>query len=72
MTSEILDSIKIRDRLYRKLKSTCPDSAEYATLEKNLKEFCGILKKSIRAAKCLYYHTQLENCKSDIKKKNLG
>ena len=68
MTSEILDSMKYRDKLYARLKSTKPESSEYMILEDCLKTFCSKLQKTIRTAKHMYYQKQFDLCKSDIRK----
>ena len=68
MTSGILYSMKYRDKLYKNLKSTNPESSVYIRLEESLKSFCSILQKTIRAAKHQYYQKQFELCKSDIRK----
>ena len=68
MTSGILQSIKFRDKLYKKLKSTKPDSNQYNILDNELKSFCTILQKSKRIAKIMYYQKQFERYKSDMRK----
>ena len=68
MTIGILQSMKFRDKIYKKLKSTDPKSNNYDELDTKLKAFCNILQKSIRAAKIMYYQRQFERYKSDIRK----
>ena len=68
MTSDILDSMKYRDKLYQRLKSTKPESDKYNRLEDSLKSFCSILQKTMRTAKYMYYQKQFELYKSDIRK----
>ena len=41
MTNGILNSIKIKDKMYRNLKKTNPLSANYNLLEYNLKQYCS-------------------------------
>ena len=54
ITQGLLISIRYRDKLYKKLKITNPESSEYGILLVNLKKTCnGILKTSIRKAKQL-------------------
>ena len=69
MTTDILNSIKFRDKLYVKWKK-CPDtSPTHVLLENSYRSFCSILQKDIRSAKKSYYHRQFENYKNDMKKK---
>ena len=64
----IIQSIKFRDNLYKRLKYTEVGSAEYCTLKTNLQSYNRILKKSIRTAKSMYYHNKFNQYKHDIKK----
>ena len=50
-------SIKYRDKLYKTLKMTHHESPNYTILKVNLKAFNTILKKTIRAAKYMYYES---------------
>lgn len=68
ITGGILKSIKLRDKMYKKLKKTNPSSINYPALEVNFKEYCRLLQKSIRLAKSMYYTNQFEKYKSDIRK----
>ena len=68
MTSDILDTMKFRDKLYVKWKKNNPLSSNYALLENSYKSLNSLLQKNIRIAKTQYYHRQFENYKSDIKK----
>ena len=45
VTTGIIKSIKLRDRLYKKLKSNPVNSQEYKSLKINLKTYNQILKK---------------------------
>ena len=68
ITSAIIKSIKFRDQLYKKMKSSCPDSIEYENYRTNLKTFNNILQKTIRNAKIDYYGKEFEKHKHDSKK----
>jgi hypothetical protein len=68
MTTGIINSIKFRDKLYKKFKSCETDKPEYTSLKTNLKTFNKILKKSIRQAKALYYHDKFTKYHNNIKK----
>ena len=59
----IIKSIKFRDKLYFKMKQTPVNTQQYITLKINLKTYNGILRRSIRVAKTMYYHTTFEKCK---------
>ena len=63
----MLKSIKYRDKLYKRLKLTDPNSANYDTININLKTYNGILKTSIRAAKQAYFELCFKCFKNDIK-----
>lgn len=68
ITSGLIKSIKYRDKLYKELRTTEINSTAYYDQKRNLKTYNGILKKSIRDAKLLYYHSKFESYKNDIKK----
>ena len=67
ITEGIIKSIKYRDNLHLQVTRSDPDSPEYPMLVTNLKTFNGILKKSIRDAKCLYYYEIFNKYKNDMK-----
>ena len=67
VTQGLLKSIKYRDKLYKRLKLTDPNSANYDTININLKTYNGILKTSIRAAKQTYFELCFKRFKNDIK-----
>ena len=60
----MLKSIKHRDHLYKRLKLTDTNSANYDTI--NLKTYYGILKTSIRAAKQIYFELCFKSFINDI------
>ena len=51
ITQGILRSIQYRDKLYKKLKLTHPNSPNYEIININLKTYNTTLKHTIRAAK---------------------
>ena len=67
VTIGIIKSIKFRDKLYLKLKCTPSETALYNTLKINLKIYNKMLKKLIRTAKNIYYHSIFAKYKNDIK-----
>ena len=67
ITQGIIKSIKFRDSLYVRLRNTSPNVELYNTLKVNLQTYNRILKKSIRAAKLNYYHSQFNKYQRDIK-----
>ena len=60
MTKGILVSIKLRDKLFCRLKSTQETSPHYDVLKYNLSEYKTLLKKIIRLAKTKYYDEQFD------------
>ena len=68
MTAGIINSIKFRDKLYKKYKSCKPETANHNSMKINLKTYNKILKKSIRQAKTLYYQNKFSKHHNDIKK----
>ena len=68
VTSDILRSIKFKDKLYKKLKITKQDSPNYNKLSTNLHTYQAILNKNIRMAKALYYTERFDKFRNDIKK----
>ena len=67
LTAGILQSIKCRDVLYRRLLSTPRESVQYCSIEQNLDTYKKLLKKTIRLAKAKYYCDQFEKNKSNIR-----
>ena len=67
ISNGIVRSIRFRDKLYSKLKSTDPSSEMYSTYKINLQTYNRILKQNIRQAKKLYYQKCFEKFKKDIK-----
>ncbi len=67
ITSGIIKSIQYRDNLYKKFKTTNPNSIQFAIHQNNLDAYNNILKKSIRLAKRNYYQTTFSKCKDDIR-----
>lgn len=63
----ILKSIKYKDNLYKKLKSTPSESSELETRTINFRTYNNILKKMIRLAKKLYYGNCFAKYKCDMK-----
>ncbi len=53
----LLKSIRYRDKLYKQLKLTNPDTVEYEVLKINLKSYNDILKRSFLIAKQNYFET---------------
>ena len=69
MTSEILHSINIKDKLYKKLIQTdIQNITLYSTLKEEFKLYRAQLRKSIREAKRIYYMKTFNIFKNDIKK----
>ena len=67
ITQGLLNSIKYRDNLYKRLQLTDQNSATYGTININLKTYNGILKKCIRAAKQIYFELCFKRFKNDIR-----
>ena len=63
----IINSIKFRDKMYKRLRLTNCDSPMYETLEKNLKNYNCILQRNINAAKKNYYESKFNRYVSNIK-----
>ena len=57
ITLGLLMSIRYRDKLYKQLKLTNPDSPNYETISIDLKMYNGILNTNIHAAKQIYILT---------------
>ena len=63
----MLRSIQFRDKLYKHLKFTNPTFLEYANSQINLRTYNRILRKSLRAAKRIFYSLTFDKYKADIK-----
>ena len=58
ITQGLLKSIRYRDKLYKQLKLTNPNTfVEYSVLIINLKSYNAILTRSFRIAKQIYFET---------------
>ena len=67
ITYGILRSIKFRDEMYMRFKTSTHNSTEFLTLKNNLRVFNSILKRTIREAKIHYYNEVFETNKQNIK-----
>ena len=67
ITMGILNTIKLRDKMYKRLRLTNSDSPMYETLETNLKNFNCILQRNINAAKISYYESKFNKYILNIK-----
>ena len=69
ITQGLLASIRHRDKLYKQIKLTNPDSPEHEMLLINLRTYNVILKRSFRIAKYFqsYFETRFNQFKLDIK-----
>ena len=67
ITHGIIKSIKYRVKLYKTLKMTHHESPNYTILNVNLKAFNTILKKTIRAAKYMYYESTFSRNTTNIR-----
>ena len=67
MTNGIMNSIKFRDKLYIKLRSTDVNSEQHNKYKVNLQTYNRILKQNIRLAKKKYYHDCFDKFKYDMK-----
>ena len=63
----IINSIKFRDKMYKRLRLTNCDLPMYETLEKTLKNYNCILQRNINAAKKNYYESKFNRYVSNIK-----
>ena len=68
ITTGIINSIKFRDKLYKRLRNTPITDELHETLKTNLHTYNRILKKMIRDAKTGYYHSIFNKHRNDIKK----
>jgi uncharacterized protein YifN (PemK superfamily) len=68
ITSGILSSIKFRDKLYKRLRETNPESNKYQVYKSNLSMYNVILKKLIRTAKKSYFESCFNKFRNDVKK----
>ena len=68
ITSGILNSIQIRDKLYKKIKKLSSDNPLYSNLNANLKQYNMILKIAINNAKYTYYQNMFNKFNGNIKK----
>ena len=68
ITKGLLNSIKFRDKLYKKTRLTHPDSRKYQTLHENLKALNSILQRNINQAKRSYYEDKFKRYITNMKK----
>ena len=67
ITLGLLKSIRYRDKLYKQLRLSNPNSLHYDTLKLNLKTYNLILRKSIISAKQMYYESRFNRIGNDIR-----
>ena len=68
ITTEILNMIKFRDKLYKELKQTHPESIDHTRAKINLNNYSKLLQKNIRQAKKSYCQNQFQKYKFDSRK----
>ena len=68
MTNGILNSINSKNKMYRNLLQTDPNSDRYNTLKVNHKTYKNIIRRSTMLAKRQYYHTTFSRYSSNLKK----
>ena len=70
MSEGLLKSIRFKDKMNLKLKSSRQTAEQYATLKTNIKTYNKNIKTLIRKLKRQYtcMVTKFEQCKSNIKK----
>ena len=68
MTQGLLNSIKTRDILYRKLVSTKSENPSYTLKQQRLKDHKILLNKLLRKTKKEYYASQFEKLANDCKR----
>ena len=68
ITQGLLKSIRYRDKLYKQLRLSNPNSLHYDTLKFNLKTYNLILRKSIISAKQIYYESHFIRIGNDIRR----
>ena len=68
ITKGILRSIKYRDNLYKLLKMTNPNATGYFEQKIYLRKYNCILRRSITAAKLMYYEILFNKYRNDTRK----
>ena len=68
MTRGILNSLNSKNKLYRTILQTNPNSDIYDTLQTNYKTYKSIIRRSIMLAKRQYYHTAFNTHSNNLKK----
>ena len=68
ITDGILNSIKYKDKLYRKLKQTVQTDISYNILQIHIRAYKTILNKAIRDTKIIYYATMFDKFKTNTRK----
>ena len=68
ITQGLLASIRHRDKLYKQIKLTNPDSPEHEMLLINLKTYNVILRRSFFITKQSYFETRFNQFQFDINK----
>ena len=68
ITSGIMRSIKFKDKLYKRIKTTPTSNPLHQVLKQNLRVYQNILRTLIKNAKAKYYENVFNNNNKDIKK----
>ena len=68
ITNGIIQSIKNRDKMYKRLRIMNTNGQDYANMKVNINTYNRIIKQSIRKAKTQYYNTCFIRHQNDMKK----
>lgn len=67
ITQDILNKIKYKDVLYKKVHSLTPENERYDEFLQQLRDCSAEVRNMIRRAKTMYYHAEFDKYKYDIK-----
>ena len=68
ITQEIINKIKLRDKLYKRVHSIAPEDVRFNILKDKLQDCTIEIRAMIRNAKKIYYHREFSKNKRDIQK----
>ena len=68
ITTAIIKSIHVRDKLYHKFKTTRKTDVNYSSHKKKFDDYSKLLNKLIKDAKTTYYNNEFEKYQNDIRK----
>ena len=67
-TNDMIKSLKLRDKLYKEMRSSNTNSPSFATIKQNLTVYDQLLKKLFREVNLINYNNEFNQNRSNMRK----